>query len=81
VWVYTREYGDLYDSFFVDLSPGGQSVIALSTATDLNNDTANTTVANYNDISISFGSISRTMNGSDYYNYDVEIDCASRPLS
>lgn len=81
IWVYCREYTQLYDHFFVDLSPGGQSVIALSTFNDSNNQTVNTTVATYNDISITFGTVSRSLDGTNFYNYEVEIDCAGRPLA
>ena len=81
VWLFAREYGDLYDHFFSDLSEGGQAIAALSTLSDLNNQTASGTVAGYTDISITFGSLSRDIgDGNGNQPYAVEVDCNGRPL-
>ena len=45
VWIFSRDYGSSYDHFFTDLSVGGQSIIALSTINDVNNNTASGTVS------------------------------------
>lgn len=80
--VYARELSNAYDLFKIDLSSGGRNPIPLATSVDLNNQTLEATIATYNDITITFGSISRDMNnGNGSVNYDAEIDCAGRPLS
>lgn len=82
VVILARELGNTYDYFPIDLSSGGRNAVPLSTANDLNNQTSEATIAGYNDISITFGTISRDLNnGNGVLNYDVEIDCAGRPLS
>lgn len=82
VWVYAREFGDEYDHNFADLSGLGRNPIGINTADDQSNNTAASTVATYNDITITFGTISRDLNnGNGAQSYDVEIDCAGRPMS
>lgn len=82
VWVYAREFGDEYDHNFANISGGGRNPIGINTADDGNNNTSHTTVAGYNDITITFGTISRDLNnGGGSNNYDVEIDCAGRPMT
>ena len=82
ITVLARELGNAYDYFPIDLSAGGRNAVPLATANDLNNQTASGTIATYNDVTITFGSISRDLNnGNGAKNYDVEIDCAGRPLS
>lgn len=83
MWFFARELGDLYASYFVDLSGGGRSTIPISTSEDRNNTTINTTIATYNDITFTFNpaGISRSLNGIDFFNYNVEIDLNGRPLS
>ncbi len=82
LWVYAREFGDEYDHGFANLSGGGRNPIGINTADDGSNNTAEGTVSGYNDISITFGTISRDLNnGNGAVNYDVEIDCASRPMT
>lgn len=82
VLVLAREFGDEYDHNSVDMSGGGRNVVGINTATDANNATALSTVATYSDVSITFGAISRDLNnGAGPQPYDVEIDCAGRPLS
>jgi hypothetical protein len=81
VWLFAREYGDLYDHFFSDLSGGGQSIVALSTNEDLNNTTASGTVATYTDITLTFGSLTRDIgDGNGLQPYAAEVDCNGRPL-
>lgn len=36
--VFARQFGDLFDNFEIDLSPGGRNAIPLSTGNDLNNE-------------------------------------------
>ena len=82
VWLFAREYGDLYDHFFTDLSIGGQSIVALSTNEDLNNTTASGTVSAYTDITLTFGSLSRDIgDGNGNQPYAAEVDCNGRPLA
>lgn len=81
IWLYAREFGDLYDHAFVDIS-GGTTPAGINTSQDSSNQTASGTVATYSDISITFGSISRDLNnGNGSQPYDCEIDCAGRPMS
>ncbi len=82
IWVFAREYGDLYTSYFVDLSGGGRSVIPISTSNDPNNTTSNTTVAAYTiGITTNFTTLSRSLDGGDnYYNYRVEFDLNGHTL-
>ena len=81
VWIFAREYGDLYDSFFSDLSGGGQNILALSTASDRNNTTASGTVAGYTDVTTTFGSTSQDIgDGNGNQPYKVIVDCNNRPL-
>lgn len=81
VWLFAREYGDLYDHFFVDLSNGGQNIVALSTSPDLNNETASGTVAAYSIGTITFGATSQDIgDGNGNQPYKVIVDCNNRPL-
>lgn len=82
VWLFAREYGDLYDHFFIDLSVQGQNVVALSTSDDLNNTTAEGTVSGYTDITVTIGSTSQDIgDGDGNQPYNALIDCNGRPLS
>ena len=47
VTVYAREYTDYYDFYEIDLSAGGRNAVPLATSNDLDNQTAESTVANY----------------------------------
>lgn len=81
IWLYTRKLSDYYNHGFVDLS-GGRAPIGLDTASDNDNQTAEATIATYSDITITFGTVSRDLNnGAGAQNYDVEIDCAARPMT
>ncbi len=80
VWLWIREYGDLYNHGFVDLS-GGRSPIGLDTATDPANQTAQATVGAYGVTISAFGTIARDLNnGNGLQNYDVEIDCNGKTM-
>jgi hypothetical protein len=79
VGVYVREYGDLYAHFTIDLSSGGRNPVPLSTSTDSNNLTSASTVGGWNDVTVTFGSISRDLsNGDGPQPFDVEVDCGFR---
>ena len=81
VWLFAREYGDLYDHFFSDLSNGGQNIVALSTSPDLNNETASGTVAGYTNVTTTFGSTSQDIgDGNGNQPYSVIVDCSGRTL-
>lgn len=82
VWIFAREYGDLYDSFFSDLSNGGRNIVALSTSEDKNNTTASGTVAGYTNVTTTFGSTSKDIgDGGGNQPYNVIVNCANRPLT
>ena len=81
VWLFAREYGDLYDHFFADLSNGGQNIVALSTLPDLNNETASGTVAGYTNVTTTFGATSQDIgDGNGNQPYSVIVDCSGRTL-
>ena len=81
IWLYNRDLPNYYNHGFVDLS-GGRSPIGLDTANDADNQTASGTIATWSDITTTFGTISRDLNnGNGAVNYDVEIDCAGRPMT
>jgi hypothetical protein len=76
---FVRTWTDGYDHFKVQAPvTGGRNPVALSTANDLNNQTASGTVAGapYNTITVSaFGTIARDFNqDGTNENYDVEVD-------
>jgi len=77
-----RDLGATYDHFEVDVTAGGRNAVPLATTTDLNNQTAGATLAGYNDITVTFGTVSKNLNnGAGARSYDVVIDCALRPLA
>lgn len=77
--VFCREYTDLYSHFAVDVSSGGRNPIPLGTADDSNNQTAPATVQTWNDVTITFGAITRDLgDGNGPQPYGVEVDCGSR---
>jgi len=81
IWLYTRKFGDKFNHGFVDLS-NGRAPIGLDTSIDADNQTASGTVATYSDITTTFGVISRDLNnGNGATNYDVEVNCAGRPMT
>jgi hypothetical protein len=80
--VMARDLSNSYDHFEIDCSAGGRNAVPLATAIDLNNQTDETTLSGYNDISITFGAVTKDLNnGAGAQSYDVVIDCATRPLS
>lgn len=80
--VMIRDLAATYDHFAVDCSAGGRNPIPLATATDLNNQTAGATLAGYNDITITFGTVAKNLNnGNGAVNYNAVVDCAGRPLA
>jgi hypothetical protein len=80
VRIYCREYTDLYTHFAVDLSSGGRNPIPLGTADDSNNTTSDTVVSGWNDVTVTFGTITRDLlDGTGPKQYNVEIDCGTRP--
>ena len=77
-----RDLGATYDHFEVDVTAGGRNAVPLATTTDLNNQTAGTTLAGYIDITVTFGPASKDLNnGAGARSYDVVIACALRPLA
>lgn len=81
VWLWIREYGDLFNHGFVNLS-AGRTPIGLDTSADLANTTAQATVGAYGITISAFGTISRDLNnGNGAVNYDVEIDCNGRTMA
>ncbi|MEW6487651.1 MAG: hypothetical protein AB1578_07025 [Thermodesulfobacteriota bacterium] len=82
VTVFARALGNSYDHFGIDLTAGGRNAVPLATAVDLNNQTLEATIAGYNDITITFGAVSKDLNnGAGAKPYDVVIDCATRTLA
>jgi hypothetical protein len=80
--IYAREYGALYDHFQVDASGGGRNPIPLATSSDINNTTAELTVAGYSDIALTFGNANHDLNnGNGAQPYGLSIDCAGRTLA
>lgn len=82
VTIFDREWTDLYDHFEIDLSPGGRNAVPIATQNDLNNTVSSATAADYDDITIDFTQYhSKDLNnGAGARNYDVSIDCATRPV-
>lgn len=79
--IFARELSDKYDNFQTTVT-GGRNAIPIATEDDLNNQTSAATLAGYNDIAITFGTAPLDLNnGNGAVNYDVIIDCATRPLS
>lgn len=78
--VYGRKYGDLYGHSEVDASAGGINPVPIQTAEDVNNTTADTTVATYG-VTFSFGAVSHDLgNGNGSRPYEGTIDCNSLSL-
>lgn len=80
--VMIRDLGNTFDHYQVDCTAGGRNAVPLATATDLNNATASATIAGWNDITITFGTVAKDLaNGNGAVNYDVVVDCAGRTLA
>jgi len=79
--LFVREYGNIYDHFDLDASNKLTHTVALSTSDDFFNNTPASTVATYTDITLTWGTINRDLDdGLGLADYDLEIDCAGRPL-
>ena len=74
VTVLCREWGYSFDGFDIDLSGGGRSAVPISNSSDINNTTAVGTVGGYTGITVTFGTVSKTLSGQTK-NYDVVVDC------
>ncbi len=79
---WTDADGTLWDWFEVDLGPGGRQAVPLATFADLNNLTAEATVAGWTDVVISVaGPYPEDIgDGAGDQNYDYSINCGTRPL-
>jgi len=73
-----REWGNVFDHNFADMSGGGSTPVGVNTAADLNNDSVRTDVSAYG---ITIGAFDEQNyfndlnNGAGIRTYDVEIDC------
>ena len=77
ITVFIRDLAASFDHFEIDLTAGGRNAVPLATQTDGNNQTASGTIATWNDITVTFGTISWDLNnGHGSQDYAVEIDCA-----
>lgn len=79
----TREFGFTYSEFKINGTARGNNVLALSYATDLNNDTASGTVATWSDItntSAGYNGIDVNDDGSDEFFYS-EWNLAARSIN
>jgi len=82
LWAYAREFGDLNDHNFVDLSGGGRNPVGVNTSVDGDNTTAEGTVSGWSDVSITFGSIDKDINnGNGLQPYDCIVDGAGRTVA
>jgi hypothetical protein len=82
ITVFIRDLGASFDNFEIDLTAGGRNAVPLATANDINNQTAEGTIAGWTDVTITFGTISRDLNnGNGSQTYEVEIDCGGRTLA
>jgi hypothetical protein len=62
ITVFIRDLGATFDHFEIDLTAGGRNAVPLATANDINNQTAEGTIATWTDVTITFGAISRDLN-------------------
>lgn len=77
--IFVREYTDLFSHFTTNVSSGGRNPIPLGTSDDTNNKTLSSTVATWNDVTITFGTFLRNVNdGGGMRMYNVEISCGAR---
>lgn len=87
VQIFERDWtdadGTLWDWFEVDLGPGGRQAVPLATFSDLNNTTAEATVATWTDVVVSVaGPYTEDIgDGAGDQNYDYSINCGGRVLS
>jgi hypothetical protein len=82
VAVFARDWGNTFDVAVADLSKGAQQPVAIVTSDDIYNSTAVATVDGWNDITVTFGAVSKDLNnGSGARSYDVVVNCGGRRLS
>jgi hypothetical protein len=82
ITVFIRDLAGTFDHFEIDLTAGGRNAVPLATANDINNQTAEGTIAGWTDVTITFGTISRDLNnGNGSQTYEVEVDCGGRTLA
>lgn len=87
ITVFAREFGTTYDYFEIDLTTGGRQPVPLATYVDLNNQSVEGDIEDYQDgttatIAIAYGSYAADIDqdGSNE-NYEVQIDCDNQRLS
>jgi len=82
VAVFARDWGNTFDVAVADLSKGAQQPVAIVTSDDIYNSTAVATVDGWNDITVTFGAVSKDLNnGSGARSYDVVVNCGGRRWS
>ena len=90
ITVFNRTWTDTFDHFEIALTSAGQNAVPLGTADDLNNTSTEATVEDLTDgtvATIAFDFSFTTPfsydigDGSGAQDYEVQIDCDSRPLS
>lgn len=90
IWVADHTWQSLYDSFEITLTTAGQNAVPLSTAVDLNNDSAVGVIEDYTDgttatVAIDFAFTTPFSydigDGNGVQDYEVEIDCDGQILS
>lgn len=92
ITIFNRNYGDTYDHVEVDLTSGGRTPAALATTADINNTTAEATVAGWVDadhgggdaagILVTFGTFNADVNDDGTNEaYTAQVDCDGRPLA
>lgn len=92
VTIFNRNYGDTYDHVEVDLTSGGRTPAALATASDINNTTAEATVAGWVDtdlggsdatgVLVTFGTFNADVNDDGTNEtYSVQVECDNRTLA
>jgi hypothetical protein len=78
--VFARKYGTLYDHFIIDASTG-RNPVPLAAFSDINNQTDESVVATYSDITFTFGhTVKDINNGNGVQPYDCIINCAGRSV-
>lgn len=79
--IFAREYGKNYDHYQTTATTGGRSPIPLATSNDLNNTTAEGTIAALTGITFTFGADTKDIsNGNGLRPYDVVINCGGQTI-
>jgi hypothetical protein len=82
ITIFAREYGRLFDHFTIDASQGGRNPVPLSTSSDVNNTTAEGTIAALTGITFTYGATEQDISdGSGNQPYDVLINCGGNSLN